>query len=285
MKKREIILSAPSLLWLSFFFIIPTVFVLIISFRGTDSYGILTLEWTLEAYRSLSGTNLFPIILRTLRLSLYTTILCLLIATPSAYAMARMSRSAQNTFLMLLVVPFWTNFLIRIYAWKVLLHPDGMIKHLLVFLGLAEQGSTLLYTEGAVLLVLVYTYLPFALLPLYSASEKFDFTLLDAARDLGANTFQLILRVFLPGIRGGIFSALLVVFIPALGSYIIPEIVGGTNSEMLGNKIAQYVFIDRNIPRAGALSGFLILIILLPSLASLLKRGSERGRRQGILQP
>ncbi|MBF9016323.1 MULTISPECIES: ABC transporter permease [unclassified Oceanispirochaeta] len=284
MKKREIILSAPSLLWLGFFFIIPTVFVLINSFRGTDSYGILTREWTLEAYRSLSGTNLFPIILRTLRLSLYTTILCLLIATPSAYAMARMSRRAQNTFLMLLIIPFWTNFLIRIYAWKVLLHPEGFIKQFLVLLGLVDQGSSLLYTEGAVLLVLIYTYLPFALLPLYSAAEKFDFTLLDAARDLGANTFQLVLRVFLPGIRGGIISAVLVVFIPALGSYIIPEIVGGTNSEMLGNKIAQYVFIDRNIPRAGALSGFLILIILLPSLASLLKRDSVGSGRQGLVE-
>lgn len=285
MKKKEIILSAPSLLWLSFFFIIPTILVLIISFRGSDSYGILTREWTVNAYRALAGSNFMPVVFRTFRLSLYTTVLCLLLATPSAYAMARMSRKVQNYFLMLLVVPFWTNFLIRIYAWKVLLHPEGFIKKFLVVLGLVEQSSSLLYTEGAVLLVLVYTYLPFALLPLYSASEKFDFTLLDAARDLGGNTLQLIFRVFLPGIRGGILSAVLVVFIPALGSYIIPEIVGGTNSEMLGNKIAQYVFVDRNIPRAGALSGVLILVILLPSLGSLIKRDSVDNGRQELVKP
>ena len=241
-------LTTPSFLWLSIFFIIPSALVLFISFRGTDSYGVLMPVWTLDAYRSLSGMNLMPVIIRTLRLSLYTTLICLILAIPAAYAMSRLSRGAQTILLMILVVPFWTNFLIRIYAWKVLLHPDGFIKQIFVFLGLIDQNTTLLYTEGAVLLVLVYTYLPFALLPLYSAADSFDITLLDAGRDLGSNTLQLIIRVYLPGIRQGIINAVLVVFIPVMGSYIIPEIVGGPNSEMLGNKIAQYVFTDRNIP-------------------------------------
>ena len=284
MRKNEFTLTAPSFLWLAVFFIIPAVLVILISFRGTDSYGVLLPIWTLKAYKSLSGMNLMPVILRTLRLSLYTTVICLLLAVPAAYAMSRMSRRAQTVLLMILVVPFWTNFLIRIYAWKVLLHPDGFIKQFLVLLGILDQSATLLYTEGAVLLVLVYTYLPFALLPLYSAADGFDFTLLEAGRDLGSNSLQLITRVYLPGIRQGIINAVLVVFIPAMGSYIIPEIVGGPSSEMLGNKIAQYVFTDRNIPRSGALSGFLILMILLPSLISLINRESLAKSRKELVQ-
>ncbi len=284
MKKNELALTAPSFLWLAVFFIIPAVLVILISFRGTDSYGVLLPVWTFKAYNSLSGMNLMPVILRTLRLSLYTTMICLSLAIPAAYAMSLMSRRAQTILLMILVVPFWTNFLIRIYAWKVLLHPDGFIKQFFVFLGILDQSATLLYTEGAVLLVLVYTYLPFALLPLYSAAGSFDLTLLEAGRDLGSSTLQLIIRVYLPGIRQGIINAVLVVFIPAMGSYIIPEIVGGPSSEMLGNKIARYVFTDRNIPRAGALSGFLILMILLPSLISLMDRESRSKSREELVQ-
>lgn len=280
MKKGELLQTLPSFFWLSLFFIVPTIIVVLISFRGSDSYGVLTSQWTIKAYQSLSRIGLLPIVLRTLKLSLYTTLLCLLIAAPAAYGISRMSRRMQTLLLLLLIVPFWTNFLIRIYAWKVLLHPEGAIKNFLVFLGLIEQNATLLYTEGAVLLVLVYTYLPFALLPLYSAAENFDFALLDAAKDLGANPFQVIFKIYLPGIRQGIINAVLVVFIPAMGSYIIPEIVGGPSSEMLGNKIAQYVFTDRNIPRAGALSGLLLLIILLPTMVSLINRRREGGSNE-----
>ena len=284
MRKNEFALTAPSFLWLAVFFIIPSVLVILISFRGTDSYGVLLPLWTLKAYKSLSGMNLMPVILRTIKLSLYTTVICLLLAVPAAYAMSRLGRRLQTFFLIILVVPFWTNFLIRIYAWKVLLHPDGFIKQFFVLMGILDQSATLLYTEGAVLLVLVYTYLPFALLPLYSAADSFDFTLLEAGRDLGSNSLQLITRVYLPGIRQGIINAVLVVFIPAMGSYIIPEIVGGPSSEMLGNKIARYVFTDRNIPRAGALSGFLILMILLPSLISLINRDSLTKSRKDLVQ-
>ncbi|MDC7235661.1 MAG: ABC transporter permease [Spirochaetales bacterium] len=284
MRRNEFALTMPSFLWLAVFFIIPSALIILISFRGSDSYGVLLPVWTVKAYQSLAGMHLMPVILRTVRLSLYTTVICLLLAVPAAYGMSRMSRRMQNILLLILVVPFWTNFLIRIYAWKVLLHPDGFIKHCLVWAGFLDQGATLLYTEGAVLLVLVYTYLPFALLPLYSAAGNFDFTLLDAGRDLGSSTLQLVTRVYLPGIRQGIINAVLVVFIPAMGSYIIPEIVGGPSSEMLGNKIARYVFVDRNIPRAGALSGFLILMILLPSLVSLVNRDSLAKGRKELVQ-
>ncbi len=272
MKRSEFLLTFPSAFWLFLFFIIPVGIVIVISFRGSDPYGGIIPLWTAEPYRSINFPVYSSVLLRTLRLSILTTVICLLTALPVSYAMARLPKKLQEICLLLLVVPFWTNFLIRIYAWKVLLHPDGLLKMLLTSLKLVSPDASLLYTEGAVLMVLVYTYLPFAILPLYSAAEKFDFALIDAAKDLGARGWQSVLKVFIPGISAGIISAFMVVFIPVLGSYIIPEIVGGAESEMLGNKIAQRVFVDRNLPRAGALSSLLMLVILFPSVISLFFR-------------
>ncbi len=150
-----------------------------------------------------------------------------------------------------------------------LLHPEGALKRALVFLQLAAPDTSLLYNSEAVLLVLVYTYLPFAILPIYAAAEKFDFRLVEAARDLGAHQLRAFFTVFLPGIRRGLLTAVLVVFIPCLGSYVIPDIVGGPGSEMVGNKIAQRTFVDRNLPHASGLSAFLTLAVLAPMLAVL----------------
>jgi ABC-type spermidine/putrescine transport system permease subunit I len=273
---REGLLTLPSLVWLGVFFIIPAALVLVISFRNADLYGGIAPGWSLAAYFGLQPATYLAILARTVWLSLLTTVICLLLGIPVAYSLARMPAASQQSVLLMLVVPFWTNFLIRIYAWKVLLHPDGSVKQLFAFLGLVGQNATLLYTPGAVLTVLVYTYLPFAILPLYAAAEKFDFSLIEAARDLGAPPLRAFLRVFLPGISAGVISAVMVVFIPALGSYIIPEIVGGPGGEMLGNKIAQRAFLERNLPRASALSTVLMLMILLPSVVSLrLGRGRD----------
>jgi spermidine/putrescine transport system permease protein len=166
---------------------------------------------------------------------------------------------------------------VRVFAWKSLLHPEGMIKRALEALGLAGAETPLLYNPAAVVLVMVYTFLPFTILPIYAAAEKFDFRLVEAARDLGARPFQAFRRVFLPGIRRGVLTAILVVFIPSLGSYIIPDLVGGPAGEMLGNKIAQRVFTDRNLPLAAALSAVLVLAVLAPLVGVLLlQRKSKR---------
>jgi spermidine/putrescine transport system permease protein len=269
---QEALLTLPSFLWLLILFVIPTIMVVIISFRSSDPRGGIGQEWTIRAYQQIFAQNLGPVIWRTIRLSLYTTVICLVLAIPVAYHMARLEKHHQQNLLLLVIIPFWTNFLIRIYAWKVLLHPDGLIKQILATLQLVEPEATLLYNEGAVLLVLVYTYLPFAILPLYSAAEKFDFRLLEASQDLGGSDWIGFYRIFLPGISAGIVSAILVVFIPALGSYIIPEIVGGPGSQMLGNRIAQRVFTDRNLPQASGLSTLLILAVMVPSFLSLVTR-------------
>jgi spermidine/putrescine transport system permease protein len=178
------------------------------------------------------------------------------------------------------IVPFWTSFLVRVFAWKLLLHPEGTIKHTLVWLGLASQDTSLLYRPGAVLLVSVYSFLPFAILPIYAAAEKFDYRLVEAARDLGAGAFRAFRSVFLPGIRRGLLTATLVVFVPSLGSYVIPDLVGGPTSDMVGNKIAQRTFSDRNLPQASALSALLTLAVLAPMVLTL-----TTSRRRGRAAP
>jgi spermidine/putrescine transport system permease protein len=144
-----------------------------------------------------------------------------------------------------------------------------MLKQALVFLHLCSPDATLLYNPFTVLLVIIYTYLPFAILPVYAAAEKFDYSLIEAARDLGASQLRAFMRIFMPGISRGVWTAVLMVFIPALGSYVIPDIVGGPGSEMIGNKIAQRTFVDRNLPHASALSALLTLAVMVPLMISL----------------
>ena len=281
-KTNEWFLTLPSLIWLLLLFLVPTLMIFAITFKPTDPYGGIGAGWTLETLRSLGNPNYPAIIWRTLWLSLLTTVICIVLAVPTGYFMARGNRKRRQFLLILVIVPFWTSFLIRIFAWKVLLHPDGWIKQGLVLLQLAGADASLLYNPEAVLLVMVYTFLPFAILPIYAAAEKFDFQLMEAARDLGAHQWQAFVKVFLPGIRRGLLTAVLVVFIPALGSYVIPDIVGGPSGEMMGNKIAQRVFVDRNLPHASGLSALLTLAVLLPMLAVLLLH-KRNGRSQPII--
>jgi spermidine/putrescine transport system permease protein len=273
--RAEWAISLPSMLWLAAFFLVPTLLVFAFAFKPSDPFGGVAPGWTLDTIRSLAVSSDPAILARTLSLSLATTALCLALAAPTAYAMARAPARWRGALLLAVIVPFWTSFLVRVFAWKALLHPEGPVKQLLLAVGLASPETQLLYNSGAVLLVLVYTELPFAILPLYAAAEKFDFRLLEAARDLGATPLQSFVRVFLPGVRQGLVTATLVTLIPALGAYVVPDMVGGPGSEMLGNKIAQRVFSDRNLPHASALSLLLALVVLLPT-AFHLSRG--RGR-------
>jgi spermidine/putrescine transport system permease protein len=268
-KTQEVLLSLPSFFWLSLFFIVPTLFVFSVALKPANPYGGIASGWTWANIRSLANPSYLAVAWRTVWISVLSTVVCIILALPIAYFLARVSARWKNLFLMLIIVPFWTNFLIRVFAWKVLLHPEGAIKKILALSGLISPQASLLYNSGAVVLITVYTFLPFTILPLYAAAEKFDFQLLEAARDLGARRLQAFIQVFLPGIRKGLVTAVLFVFIPALGSYVIPDIVGGPGGEMLGNKIAQRVFVDRNLPQAGALSVVLILSVLAPLVAVL----------------
>jgi len=268
-RRQEILLTSPSFFWLALFFLVPTTLVFILAFRPADPFGGIGRGWTLATIRALADPQYLAIAWRTLWVSFVATVLCMLLAVPTGYTLARASARRRKLLLMLVIVPFWTSFLIRVFAWKSILHPEGIIKKALILLGLVDANASLLYHLGAVILVTVYTFLPFAILPIYAAAEKFDYRLIEAARDLGARPFEAFRRVFIPGIRQGLVTAVLVVFIPALGSYVIPDIVGGPGSELLGNKIAQRVFVDRNLPLAGGLSIVLILAVLTPLLAVL----------------
>lgn len=276
-KIDEWMISSPSMVWLIIFFLVPTIIVFIIAFKPADPYGGFGTGWTLDNFRAFENTN-FPFMLwRTIWLSLLTTVICIFLSVPTAYQLARISPRWRQLLLLMIVIPFWTSFLVRIFAWKTILHPEGLIKKFLVFLNLTSSESSLLYSSGAVLLVMVYTFLPFSILPIYAAAEKFDFRLLEAARDLGARSLQAFLRIFIPSISRGILTAILMVFIPALGSYVIPDIIGGPDSEMLGNKIAQRTFVDRNLPQASWLSAVLILALLIPMILNLYLRSRRLG--------
>jgi len=281
-KIREVLVSFPSLFWLSLFFIVPTLFVFAIALKPANPYGGIASGWTWDNLRSLVNPNYLAVAWRTLWISVLSAAVCIVLATPIGYYLARVTAKWKSFFLMLIIVPFWTNFLIRIFAWKVLLHPEGAIKKVLAFSGLVGPQTSLLYNAGAVVLVTVYTFLPFTILPIYAAAEKFDFQLLEAARDLGAKRLQAFARIFLPGIRRGLITAVLFVFIPALGSYVIPDIVGGPSGEMIGNKIAQRVFVDRNLPQASARSVVLILSVLAP-LVTVMVLQRKREKPESLL--
>ena len=275
---REWLVSLPSVSWLLAFFAVPSLVVLAIAFKPSTPFGGIGSGWTLDTLRSLGGPGYAAVLWRTVWISLATTAICIALAIPAGYFIARATLSQRRILLLLVIVPFWTSFLIRVFAWKVLLHPDGWIRGLLVTSGAVAPDTPLLYSTAAVLLVMVYTSLPFAILPVYAAAEKFDYRLTEAARDLGATALQAFFRAFLPGIRRGVVTALLVVFIPALGSYVVPDLVGGPGGELIGNKIAQRTFVDRNLPQAGALSAALMLAVMVPLLVVL---SAQRRKVQG----
>lgn len=284
-KFREVCATAPSLLWLAILLIVPTVLVLTFAFKTSDPYGGIGTEWTLASLRSLGNPSYPAIIWRTVWQSVATTFICVALSIPMGYFMARTSERVRRFLMVLTILPFWICFILRVFAWMSLLHPLGFIKTTLASIGLIAPDAQLLYSSGAVLLVMVYNHLPFAILPIYAASEKFDFQLLEAASDLGATRWRAFSTVFIPGIKAGIFAAILMVLIPALGEYVIPDMVGGPGSEMIGNKIAQRVQNDRNLPHACALSAALMLFVLGPMLAVMIgrRRGDGKAKINGAM--
>ncbi len=263
-RKPELLATAPSFLWLGLFVFIPFTIILAIAFKPALPAGGIGEGWSLDALRSLKDPAYPKLLGYTVLVSAAATALCLLLALPVAWHLARVSRRWRSLLLMLVIIPFWTNFVIRVFAWQQILHAEGAIARLLRTLGNLGDAERLLGSPAAVIIVSVYTYLPFAILPIFAAAEKFDFHLLDAARDLGARPFRAFRSVFLPGIRKGLVTAFLIVFIPMLGSYVIPDMVGGTDTRMIGNAIAQRNFNDRNLPQAAALSCALTLLVLAP---------------------
>ena len=290
-QKAEWLVTAPSFLWLALFFAVPAVIVLAFTFHGHDASGGVG-EWSLSTWRELVDPDYPAIVWNTLRISFEVTLWSIVLAVPCAYAIARMSPKWRSIVAGSIMLPFWTSFVVRVFAWKTMLHPDGwlpaFLQKALVLIGVASSGpvdpatSTILDSEAAVVLVSVYTFLPFAIMPIYTAAEKFDFSLLEAARDLGAKNFYAFRKIFIPGIRQGLVSAVLMVFIPAVGSYVIPQMLGGTDCVLIGNKIFMRAIQNRNIPHASALATLMAVSVLIPLGLSMWwkKRQDMRDRRR-----
>ena len=278
----------PMGLWFTLFFVVPLGIIVAYSFMKRDVYGGVVHEFTLKAYQQMLVPAYGMIFLRTLAITLVSTLITIAIALPCGYAMAR---SKYQTFLLVLVViPFLTNSIIRIFAWMTILGDNGLlnatfrffwnVKHAFGFGGEAFVPHKFMFTKGAVILVSVYMYLPYAILPVFTAVDRFDFSLLEAARDLGATKTQSMVKVLVPGIKSGIVSALIFTFIPIFGTYTVPQLVGGKDSYMLGNIIVDQVQKVRNWPLASAFSLVITAISMIAILWMLSTNRREASLRQ-----
>lgn len=253
--------ALPITIWLCVFFIIPMFIVLTYAFLKKGTYGGVELELSFASFSIFTDKVFLTVLFKTIYISVLSTVFTVALSLPTAYYIARSKYKKELLFLV--IIPFWTNFLIRIYAWMAVLGSNGIINNFLMKLGIINEPLKLLYNTGAVILITVYTSLPFAILPLYAVIEKFDFSLMEAARDLGATNKDAFFKVFIPNIKPGIVTAVLFTFIPALGSYAVPKLVGGTQATMLGNIIAQHLTVTRNWPLASTISGSLIIVTSL----------------------
>jgi putrescine transport system permease protein len=274
---RSLVIAVPSI-WLLFFFLIPFIIVLKISFAdtrlGVPPYTDM-IEWTSDSYLQLKlhlanyifltkESLYFEAFLSSLKVAAISTFFCLLIGYPMSYGIARADASWRNTLLLLVILPFWTSFLVRVYAWIGLLRNNGLINNVLMGLGITHEPIVMMQTDFAMYVGIVYTYLPFMILPLYSNLEKHDNTLLEAAVDLGATPFKAFLQITLPLSVPGIIAGSMLVFIPAVGEFVIPRLLGGTNSLMIGRVLWDEFFSNRDWPLASAVAIALLLLLVLP---------------------
>lgn len=268
------ILVGPAAFYLLLFFVIPLGIVLVYSFLTRGAYGQLLWEFTLQNYVRVIDPLYLSILWRSILIAGANTLLCLIFAYPFAYAIARMeSARLRGLLLILVMVPFWTNFLVRTYAWRVILGTDGPINSLLLALGLISEPLPLIFNDGAVMVGLVYGYLPFMALPLYAAIDRIDFSLVEAANDLYADGRAAFLRVVLPLSMPGVLAGSILVFIPSLGAFVTPDLLGGSKSVMIGNLIQGQFLTARDWPFGSAFSMLLMLAVLAATLINLRRGG------------
>lgn len=269
--------------WLLIFFLLPFLILLYISFVdvGNDispfkpiwdaDTGLLTLKYEnyLSIFRPAEGGPLFQTLyieayVRSIWYALCTALLCLLLGYPFAYFIARSSPSLRPALLMMVMLPFWTSFLLRVYAWKGILADQGVLNRALMFLGLTDEPILMLYTDVSMLVGMTYVYLPFMVLPLYANLVKMDFRLLEAAYDLGASPLRSFWLVTVPLSRTGIIAGFMLVFIPSVGEFVIPSLLGGPENIMIGRVVWDEMFTSNNWPRATALAVVMIALIVVP---------------------
>jgi spermidine/putrescine transport system permease protein len=253
----------PSAIWLALFFVLPLIIILVYSFATRGPFGGVEFVFNPENYVRVIDSMYAGILWRSVYISIISTVICLLIGYPLALYISRQESAYRNILLALLIIPFWTNFLVRTYSWMFILRTEGLLNNTLIYLGLISEPLQILFTDTAVIIGLVYTYLPFMVLPVYVSLDKMDRNLLMAARDLGATPFQSFRKVILPLTRPGVISGSILVFVPCIGAYITPDILGGSRSMMVGNLIQMQFLSARDWPFGSALSFVLMAIVLL----------------------
>ncbi len=289
---RDAVIGMPYL-WLALFFLVPFVIVLKISFADQliaqppysslvdlATEGYLSIKLNLGNYTFLTSDPLYlNAYLNSVKVAFFSALICLVVGYPMAYAIARAEPAWRGVLLMLVVLPFWTSFLLRIYAWIGLLNNSGVINNLLMWLGIIDEPIVMMRTNFAVYVGIVYCYLPFMILPLYSALEKMDLTLLEAAEDLGCRPLKAFFTITLPLSMPGVIAGFSLVFIPALGEFVIPDLLGGTDTLMIGKVLWDEFFSNRAWPIASAVAIVMLsMVLVIMGLQSWLARRAEAGK-------
>jgi putrescine transport system permease protein len=290
LRGRHFVIGIP-FVWLAFAFLAPFLIVLRISFTEMEnagnpfgnvmSYvdGFIQIKIKISNYRFIAEDDLYLLTyLSSLKYASITTAFCLFIGYPFAYFMARAKPTVRPTLMMLVMLPFWTSFLLRIYAWKGILANHGILNDLLLFLGLIEQPLHLMHTPFSLVLGMVYAYLPFMILPLYANLVKMDVRYLEAAADLGATPMQTFWRITVPLSKSGIIAGSMLVFIPSIGEYVIPELLGGPETLMIGKVLWDEFFSNNDWPMAASVTVVMILLILVPMSIFNKYQAEQQGR-------
>jgi spermidine/putrescine transport system permease protein len=269
-------LLTPVTVWLGLFFLVPLLFILAYSFGTSGIYGGITLGFNPGNYLRVFDPLYLEIVGRTLVIALINTFLCFLLGYPLAYFIAFKGGSRKNLLILLVMIPFWTSLLLRAYAWVVILGGNGIANRALQFLGITDGPVNLIFTPQAVALGMVYSYLPFMILPLYAALEKFDVRLKEAAQDLGASRWHTFWRVTFPLSMPGVIAGSILVFIPSAGEFVIPNLLGGARTVLVGNLIQQQFLLARDWAFGSALAMMLAALLVGAIMFYVRKVGTDK---------
>ena len=270
-------ISSPYIIWSGLFIVIPLFLIIFFAFTKSDNG---TYTFTLNNFKELMQPMYFRIFYRSIRLALISTVLCLLIGYPAAYIIAKSKASRQSVLLMLVIIPMWMNFLLRTYAWSAILGRNGVLNTILTAIGLPAMN--ILYTDTAVMLGMVYNFLPFMIIPIYTILTKMDQDLINAAKDLGANSRQVFTKVIFPLSVPGVVSGITMVFMPAVSTFVISKLLGGGQFMLVGNLIEQQFMSVGDWHFGSAISIFMMIVILI-SMALMNKFSDDSGKEGGGL--
>jgi spermidine/putrescine transport system permease protein len=273
---RAWLLFAPLLGWVLAFVVAPTAILVVYSFAERDELGRVLFSWSFENYRRVFDPVYLNVFGRSIGYAALTTAFCIVLGYPTAWVIARAQARWRQRLLLLVMIPFWTSFVIRTYAWITILKSEGLLNGLLLYLQVISAPFEMLYTPGAVLIGLVYVYLPFMILPIYASAEKLDSSLLEAARDLGCGPWQAFGRVVIPLTRPGLAAGVMMVLVPAIGMFAVTDLLGGARVPMIGNVIQdQFIGQARDKPFGAAL-GVVFMLLFVISYWWLLRRIERR---------